>query len=81
MPSRQRQKGIIIDVKNKNKNSGRIFLIASRTGFMDVWINGTHFYYNNVTSQSMDKTIDITKTTQPKQQNQKQTITITKKSG
>lgn len=80
MPSRATQGAIVIRNKNARKK-GSYILITARTGFMDVWVNGTHFYYNNSTSQSMDKTIDITKTTQPKQQNQKQTIIITKKSG
>lgn len=45
MPSRARQ-GVGV-YKNKNsRKKGSYLLIAKKTGYMDIWVNGQHFYYN-----------------------------------
>lgn len=45
MPSYARQGATVIRRKDR-KNKGNTILISRKTGFMDVWVNGQHFYYN-----------------------------------
>lgn len=48
MPSRVTQRIKIIGIKNKNTGEERTLMIAEKTGFLDVWINGVHYYYNSM---------------------------------
>lgn len=45
MPSHARQ-GVTVIRRKDRKSKGNVILISKKTGFMDVWVNGQHFYYN-----------------------------------
>lgn len=79
MPSRAYQ-GVWI-IKKKNPKTGRYILISKRTGFKDVWIGDTHYYYNyTATGQNFDN-LDIAKIVQDYQdrQNGKKVIVVRRK--
>lgn len=46
MPSRKYQQGYIFKFPTKNKKGNNILVMMKRTGFCDVWIGKTHFYYD-----------------------------------
>lgn len=55
MPSYARQ-GLRV-IRNKNpRNKGSYILISKKTGYIDVWVNGKHYYYN-----SKQTNVDVSK--------------------
>lgn len=83
MPSRKWQQGIIVESKKKNSNGQRQYvLVAKKTGFMDVTINGTRYYYNaSATNQPMTQRNIVQRVVNQNTTNQRRTITITRKGG
>lgn len=82
MPSRLWQRGIIFVGKDKKSGRRKYVLIAKKTGFMDVWIEDKHFYYNHKESYGPDDDVDIQKAVDnynAKNGKKKQKITIRKK--
>lgn len=77
MPSSLRQQGMVFLGTDKNGRK-KYLLIARRTGFMDVWIGGQHFYYNYTQSYNDASEIDVNQVIQDynDQENAKKTIVI-----
>lgn len=59
MPSRKSQKVIIWGGKKGTKNEGKFFVMMKRTGFHDVWIGNSHFYYDEQEQYNSVDEIDM----------------------
>lgn len=86
MPSRLRQHVIIIPGRRRNNGTRPPdIILIERTGYLNLTVNGHHFYYNYSESHQMGEKIDIEKIILQQKQKQdskrKQTILITKKGG
>lgn len=82
MPSSLSQQVIILSgKKKKNGNQASDIIIVKKTGYLNLWVNGTHFYYNYVGQYPNASDIDIQKIVQnyQDQQNRKQVIVIRRK--
>lgn len=79
MPSRQRQAVKIINLRRKNTNENYYFMIAQRTGFIDVTVANQRFYYNEHQSASLDQKDVLEGTINSARP--RRTITITRKGG
>lgn len=78
MPSRQSQRVKIINFKDKTTGRNYYLMIGARTGFRDVWIGDTHYYYNYTNTYNDPADIDVNQVIQDynDQENAKKTIVI-----
>lgn len=75
MPSRATQSLKVIKRKEP-KTNGSYILISKKTGFMDVTINNTRYYYNNVQTYSKNTNNIYYKAVDAATPNAKKTIVI-----
>lgn len=66
--------------RNRNPRSpGSYLLISKKTGFMDVWINGVHYYYNSMQEGDLSK-VDVNQLAQEAlPQQPKKTIVVVRR--
>lgn len=80
MPSSLKQKVKIVDVKNKKTGQGKTLAIVQKTGYVNLTINGKHFYYNaSQTNQSMTQKNIAQQFINQNTPNKKKTIVISRK--
>lgn len=58
MPSRAFQQLIVIKGKGK-RNNKRTIIAVRKTGYYNLWINGTHYYYNEKEIVNNIKELDM----------------------
>lgn len=59
MPSRAYQGLVVFGKKKGNRGTGKLLWISAKTGYKDVWINGTHYYYNEKEIVNNIKELDM----------------------
>lgn len=74
----------IISGKDVDLSTADFIIVSKKTGYLDLWLNGKHYYYDErIDKSSIDNSVLLIAFeggTLQKKKKKKRTITITKKS-
>ncbi len=82
MPSLEQEFIVIEGKKKKNGRKAPTIFIIKKTGYLNLWINGTHYYYNYQNQYDPHQNFDfpsIVRNSGQRTNTRRRTITITRK--